>query len=714
MDKFVLGISMSRHDRAACLLKNGAIVAAIGEERLDRRKRSIGSYGHQPRRIVLPPLKAITYVLQAGGITLEDVDLIVCGRSMTTCRETLLQYLPVKPERVIEPPLPSHHLAHAYSAYATSPFDECAILVVDEQGHHLPDGRFEKATWFEGSGGKIKTTAAFFGTDDDLSLGMFYNIFAMLTSLSEALAPAAGKLMGLAPYGKAHPEWPELITLDEATGDTHIPLQRLNDFFAEIGLAVRLGYEDAQPRNLEDLARYISLDWSEPLAPDLAYKAQQELTKAILHISHSLKRRTQVNYLAYAGGVALNCTTNSLLLETGWSDVFIHPAATDDGNAIGLAYYGWMDILGNPQRAHQPFNPFTGITYPAETIDRAFQSFDLQDYARAVSPAEAGAARLAQGELICWVQGGSEWGPRALGARSILANPLIPNIRDRINSTVKFREPFRPFAISILEEALPKLVEYERIPKSLEMYMLATGTVRGSQLNEVKHVDKSIRYQVVNPSLQPEFAALLRKFEATTGIGAVLNTSFNTLGEPLVETPQEAVRQFLLSRADALIVGNWMISRRDIPAQKLSDARKAAFAASYLDPLQAALGLEAAGYPDQALALLDELDFHTQDPRWSGTDAVVGYHGLMMRAALRADDIQKAHQYARLVLGWSGMSVEALKAAQLIAEHPYTEDHAMLGRMMSYISSQGGAWEFIQGMFQKNPIPSPSTEETKV
>ena len=473
--RYVLGISMSRHDRAACLLKNGTLVAAIGEERLDRRKRSIGKYEHQPRRIVLPPLKAITYVLQAGGISLEDVELFVCGRSMVACRQTLLEYLPVSPERVVEPALPGHHLAHAYSAYGTSPFEETAILVIDEQGHHLPDGRFEKATWFEGAGGPIKTTASFYGSDEDLSLGMFYNVFAMLTGLSEALAPAAGKLMGLAPYGQAHPEWPELITLDNESGDTHIPLQRLNEFFAEAGLAVRLGYEDSRVRNIEDLARYISVHWSQPLAADLACKAQQELERAVLHISSALRKKTKTDVLSYAGGVALNCTTNSRLLETGWSDVFIHPAATDDGNAIGLAYYGWIQVLGNPHRAQRPFSPFTGISYSGGNIAGAFEAFHLQDYACQVPPAQEGARRLARGELLCWVQAGSEWGPRALGARSILASPLIPHIRDRINSTVKFREPFRPFAISTLQHALPGLVDCAQTPQSLRPYMLATS-----------------------------------------------------------------------------------------------------------------------------------------------------------------------------------------------------------------------------------------------
>ena len=715
-DTYVLGVSMSRHDRAACLLRNGVIVAAIGEERLDRRKRSIGSYGHQHRRIILPPLRAINYVLRAAGIPLERVDLIVCGRSMTTCRDTLLAYLPVDPARVVEPALPGHHVAHAYSAYATSPFDEAAILVIDEQGQHLPDGTYEKAAWFEASGGPIRPLASFLGSDENLSLGMFYNAFALLTSLSEASAPAAGKLMGLASFGKAHPEWPQLIDLDQASGDTSIPLQRLNDFFRQAGLEVLPGYEQAPVQTLDDLTRYQALPWSAPLAADLAYKAQQELEEAVLHISRVLKQKSSSKVLAYAGGVALNCTTNRRLLETGWSDVFVHPAATDDGNAIGLAYYGWIEKLGHPHIPQRPFNPLTGITYPESEFTAALADFGLGQYARSVSPALEAAERIARGEIVCWHQGGSEWGPRALGARSILADPRIPGIRDRINSTVKFREPFRPFAISTLAEALPELVAGDQIPPSLQMYMLAAGQVRDARLTPVRHVDGSLRFQVVDPALQPEFAALIRAFASHTGLPAVLNTSFNTLGEPLVETPADALRQFLLSAADALIVGEQLIVRAEIPAGQLRAARKQAFSASMLEPLPAALGLESSGYPDQALALLQEMGYSDAKPLQKGASEVLRHHAFLMRCALRSGDLHSAHEQARVILEWAGLPVEAFQAAMTIAQNPLEERQAVLGNLLASLGSQGGAWKFLGDMFQANPLPAdlePADIQTK-
>jgi carbamoyltransferase len=705
-DIYVLGVSMSRHDRAACLLKNGAIVAAIGEERLDRRKRSIGSYGHQPRRIVLPPLRAINYVLRAAGITLEQLDLIVCGRSMTTSRETLLAYLPVDPARVLEPAMPGHHTAHAYSAYATSPFDQAAILVIDEQGQHLPDGTYEKAAWFEALGGPIKPLASFLGTDENLSLGMFYNAFALLTSLNEASAPAAGKLMGLAAFGKAHPEWPQLIDLDENNGDTCILLQRLNNFFGLAGLDTLPGYEDAQVQNLDDLTRYRALPWSNQLAADLAFKAQQELEEAVLHISRALNKNSSSKVLAYAGGVALNCTTNRRLLETGWRDVFVHPAATDDGNAIGLAYYGWIEKLGHPHRAQRPFNPLTGVTYPENDFMNPLAGYGLAAFARLVSPAVEAAERIARGEIVCWHQGGSEWGPRALGSRSILADPRLTGIRDRINSTVKFREPFRPFAISTLAEALPDLVVDKEIPQSLKMYMLAAGQAADKRLDPVKHVDGTLRFQVVDPLLQPEFAELIRILAARTGLAAVLNTSFNTLGEPLVETPSDALRQFLLSAADALIVGKQLIVRAEIPAGLLRAARKQAFSDSVLEPLQAALGLEASGYPEQALSLLQEMVYSDTNALDNGPSEVLRYHAFLMRCAIRSGDLQLAHEHARVILEWSGLPVESLQAALTIAEHPLEDHQVMLGNLLASLGVQGGTWKFIADMFQGNPVPA--------
>lgn len=684
---------MSRHDRAACLVKNGRVVAAIAEERLDRRKRSLGAFAFRPRGIVVPPLRAMTYVLQHAGITLERVDLVVCGRSMTSCRDAVLASFALDPARVVEPPIPGHHLAHAYTAYATSPFPECAVLVVDEQGHHV-DGRFEKCSWFEGDTGPLRPIEAFFGGGDDLSLGMFYNACAAMASLSEADTPSAGKLMGLAAFGQQHREWPQLLTL-EPDGDTRASLRTLDWFLASIGLPRRVPIDEAPLRRLEDLPFYVPARWDTPLAADLARKAQDELERALLHVAASLRARSSAEALCYAGGVALNCTMNRRLLEAGWKDVYVHPAATDDGNAVGLAMYGWIECLGHARTPVPRFNPFTGRRYSVADVKAAVAGFGLLPFAAEVNASEAAAERAAQGDVVCWFEGGSEWGPRALGARSVVASPLVPGIRERINSTIKFREPFRPLAISSTEEGLTGLVARDEVAASLAPYMLAAGRVIDDRLAPVRHVDGTVRYQIVSREMQPAWHALIDAFGRRTGVFAVLNTSFNTLGEPLVETPMDAVRQFLLSGADALVAHDVCLARADIPADALAQAVAQAWAATPIDPLGAAINLEDSGYPDAALRLLDAVGYSADAALAAGADACRRYHALQLRAAVRRGEPRAARQHADAILKYSALPPEAIDAARLIAADPRDPQDRMAGRLIGGLAVSGGVTRLL-------------------
>lgn len=707
-DVYVLGLSMSRHDRAACLVKNGHVVAAIAEERLDRRKRSLGAFAFRPRGIVVPPLGAMTYVLQHAGITLERVDLVVCGRSMTSCRDAVLASFALDPARVVEPAIPGHHLAHAYSAYATSPFPECAVLVVDEQGHHI-DGRFEKCTWFEGDTGSLRPIAAFFGGGDDLSLGMFYNACAAMASLSEADTPSAGKLMGLAAFGQRHPEWPQLLTL-EPGGDSRASLRTLDAFLASIGLPRRAPIHDAPLQRLEDLPFYVPARWDTPLAADLARKAQDELERALLHIATSLRARSSADALCYAGGVALNCTMNRRLLEAGWTDVYVHPAATDDGNAVGLAMYGWIECLGHARTPVPRFNPFTGRSYARAEVTRALATFGLEPFAVEVNGSEAAAERAAGGEVVCWFEGGSEWGPRALGARSVVASPLVPGIRDRINSTIKFREPFRPLAISSTEDGLTGLVARDEVASSLAPYMLAAGRVIDDRLAPVRHVDGTVRYQIVSAAMQPAWHALIDAFGRRTGVFAVLNTSFNTLGEPLVETPTDAVRQFLLSGADALIAHDVSLARADIPADALAQAVAQAWAATPIDPLGVAVSLEDAGYPDAALRLLDAVGYSEDRALAAGAEACRRFHALQLRAAVRREDLPAARRHADMILKWSALPPEAADAARVIAADPHDAQHQIAGRLIGGLAVSGGALRLLGGSAGEQPLKAAARE----
>jgi carbamoyltransferase len=212
--KYILGISMSNHDRSACLLKDQKIICAISEERLDRRKKSPGFLFNCNQPTILPPLSAIKYVLDQGKVTLNDLDLVVIGGSINTKLNDAIKYLPIDKSKIIEPPMPGHHLAHAYTAYHTSGFNESLILVVDEQGSHIGE-KFEKLSLFYGKQGRIFELEKIWGSTTDLSLGMLYDIFSGLVGLTESGMPSAGKLMGLSSYGGHNDSWPQLVKLDE-------------------------------------------------------------------------------------------------------------------------------------------------------------------------------------------------------------------------------------------------------------------------------------------------------------------------------------------------------------------------------------------------------------------------------------------------------------------------------------------------------------------
>lgn len=689
---------MSNHDRAACLLKNGHVQAAIAEERLDRRKKSEGFYSGQHREIVLPPLASITYVLHKEGISLNDIDLLVCGRSIKMCKNELLKYVPIDPKKVIEIPLPGHHLSHAYSAYGTCPFDETAVLVIDEQGHHTNEQSFEKCTWFEGRSDKLTKIKSFFGTKNDLSLGMFYDAFAALTGLSEAGKPSAGKLMGLAPFGKERPDWPELISCKD--GNTFISLERLDDFFGHI-LPVRNGMENINVQHLDDLLlKYIPVSWDTTLAQDLAYKAQKELEKAVLHIAAELYKHTTAQTLSYAGGVALNCTTNAKLKQVGWRDVYIHPAATDDGAAVGLAMYGWIEILNQRRKPIPRFYPFTGIKYKESEIQDALKKYDLEVYVQSVKPEEKGAEILASGKVVCWFQGESEWGPRALGARSILADPTLPGIKQKINK-IKLREPFRPFGISGTPDGIDELIDISETPDSLSPYMLSLGIIKDDRLKEMKHVDGTIRYQTVYKDIQPVYYNLIENFGAIKGVYAILNTSFNVMGEPLVESPEDAVRQFLLSGADVLIIENHMIELARVPEDVISKCVEQAKMETPHDPLQVALSMEAAGYPEEALRFFIDSGEKQSRNIFQGSNQLRQYHAFMMRQAIRLNDQKQAKYHAIQILKYSAFPTETGQAAQWMSKS-LDDDLQLVGQVIGHIAPSGAAFRYFQSILVKH------------
>lgn len=689
---------MSNHDRSACLLRNGEVVGAISEERIDRRKRSDGFYAGIDRGVVLPPMGAIAYVLRMGGISLDNVAILVCGRSISRCRDTVLDYVPISADRVVEPPHPAHHLSHAYSAFCACPFAESAILVVDEQGSHFPDGTFEKCSWFHGHSNGIRAIRKFLGTPDSVSLGMFYDIFAAVLGLGEAGMPAAGKLMGLATTGGHRSDWKMLINLTPK-GDATASIRDLDLFFEQAGLRRRQPSQDINVRSIDDILRkYVPLDWKTDLARDIAFKAQEELEIAVLHCAKKLRLESDCENLVYAGGVALNAVVNSLLLEAGWNDVFVQPASTDDGAALGLAYYGWMELLGGQHKPTPFFSPFLGCSYNNAACERALDEYGLSDYAVRVSPATEAAAQLQNEKIVCWFQGRSEWGPRALGARSILANPTTPQITQRLNSEVKFRESFRPFAISGVADELASLLELSTVPISLRRYMLAVARISDPRLESVAHHDGSIRFHVVDARLQPLFHDLLSNLDAANGLRVVINTSFNVCGEPLVETPTDAVRQFLLCGAPILVMNEFRINTEEIPKEVVSTAVLRAIGNTGTDPLHMANSLATAGYPERAEWILNQCKYDESRAMQRGCSNLATYRGLMLRILISKNDVQAARDTAVSILNDAGFSDSAYFAAAWLAEHG-KDSWDEVGKTLHAIGSPGGAMEMCKKIF---------------
>jgi carbamoyltransferase len=661
---YVLGVSMSSHDRSAALMRNGQIVAAIAEERLDRRKKSQGFYGHASRAIVPPPSAAIAYVLREVGIGLDRVDLVVCGRSITTCRDTFLRYVPVNPAVVVEPEPPAHHLAHAYSAYACAPFASCAVLVIDEQGHRLTDGSYERCTWLSGSAGPLSVARRFLGRDGSLSLGMYFDAFAALTGLSEAGLPASGKLMALAGYGDRRPGWPSLVSL-MPDGDVGIRLADMDSFLEAAGLPVQPGYEGWHPTAFDGLRlKFRPVHWSTSLAADLARHAQDDLEQAVLHSAAALRAHTGEDMLTYAGGVALNCTANARLREAGYRDVFIQPAATDDGAAVGLAAYGWIEVLGHPRRPVPRMSAHLGRSYPGPDRTAALAEAGLERFARHARAANV-ADLLGAGKFVCWFTGRSEWGPRALGARSILADPTRADSVSTLNSRIKFREPFRPFGISVAEESAATLMDLAATPASLAPYMLCVAPVRDPRLQPICHKDGTLRFHTVAPD-EGAYYELLQTMREISGIPAVLNTSFNTAGEPLVETPTDAVRQFIECGADALFIDGVLLCLDDIPVAVVERLRRRS-RPSGASALAQALQLEAAGYPEAAARCLP-----TDAPALEiGPDGLREQCALLMRLALETSDLDSAMRHAENVLAWSGMPASTLQAVEMLQRYAH-------------------------------------------
>jgi carbamoyltransferase len=549
------------HDRSVAVVQDGKVIIAIEQERLDRIKHSVGFMLQSPDAMgqIQVPGESITYCLDHLGLKLGDVatitpnmpgvDLapqILCGKFSRDLKSKV---------RIV----PSHHLAHAYSAYWPSDFDESLVLVVDASGATTKgqDGRLtESYTLYEGRGcnliklhcEKVRSHLAALST-----LGFVYEAVSrragFVTNLNSGLSfPEAGKLMGLAAYGGPQPNWEPWFT--RATESYKINISAY-DIFLEMA-ALEKRYDDGLGR-----------PYFRPWLVDLAYKVQVELEQVLCQLVRDACAETGLKRLCIAGGVGLNSVANyKILRDCELQDIFTFPAAADNGIAVGCALWAYHSE-GGEQRESLGSACF-GRGYSAGEVDRALANFkdlvevekhDTNGMVRQVGEA------LAKGHIVARFESGSEFGPRALGHRSILADPTFGRMKDVVNARVKFREAFRPFAPFVPLDRANEVFELS----SPSPYMLLVAPVREQfrdQLPAITHEDGTGRVQTCTPEQDSFFHALCLEVEAIRGgVPVLLNTSFNVAGQPIVETPEEAVETFLRTDIDFLALDDRWISR---------------------------------------------------------------------------------------------------------------------------------------------------------
>jgi carbamoyltransferase len=554
----ILGISYSMHESAACLVQEGELKFACAEERLSGVKQD-GRF----------PVKAIQAALDHGGLRPEDIDHVAIGWSRPTAtswhnaklmltgkwplsktrlertvysalqqwrhRGGLLDYRrafgePKRPLHFI-----NHHLAHALSAFSLSGFEESAILVIDGRGAR------EATTLWHAKNGQIKLLERY---DYPNSIGVFYaGVTGMLgfTPLSDEW-----KVMGLAAYGEPTVDLKALMTVNGS--GYHVDGRRFFGAtdFDRCGLEAVTGPQ----RNGEPL---------DQRHKNLARSAQDACEQAMISLLRRVTQLSGSRRLCLAGGVALNCKANGELVRSGLiDDIYVQPAAGDDGACIGAAYAVYQEL-----KQSIPVRPighsYLGTEHADEEIESVLRVYKL-NYRRVADPSKCAAELLAKNKLVGWFQGRMEFGPRALGNRSILSDPRSSENRDRVNEAVKFRENWRPFAPSVLEEK--GHIYFQDFRPSPYMILSFWATEEGKrQIPAVVHVDGSCRVQSVTAKSNAKYYALISEFEKLTGVAAVMNTSFNLKGDAIVESPKDAVQTFYTSGLDYLMIGNFVVGK---------------------------------------------------------------------------------------------------------------------------------------------------------
>lgn len=553
---WILGISAS-HNGSACLLKGNEIVAAIQEERLVREKR-------RSVRGATPCL-AINYCLKAAGIRPSDLDIVVlCVQGEARSREQDLRLNPqlqvsLNGIRIL---MISHHFGHAVSAFATSGFEESAVLVIDglgsphedfssdEQARVVGQDRdgWECTSLYSASGTKITAVEKHLVKGDEWldrrkpgmptfrSLGGMYS--AVATQIFGHPMEGAGQVMGLAPYGQ--PQFP------------------VGDFFEVVD--GQFLFHDKIPAQFAHDRRWPDC---ETQYRNLARSVQEALETAVLYLAHRLGETAPSKNLCYAGGVALNCVANERLIrESAFKRLSIMPAAEDSGASVGAAFYGLWQLTAENTCYHLASDSL-GRKYDKAAIDRSIEKTPAVAVLRNRRDIlDEITERLCEGQFAGWFQGGSELGPRALGQRSILADPRSPKAKDELNARIKFRAAFRPFAPSIIYEEADKWFEYDGSERE-SPFMLRVCSFKPEvrdRVPAVVHVDGTGRVHTVTKEANERLYELLKRFYRRTDVPILLNTSFNISGEPIVETPEDALWCLLYTGLDFLVLEDRIVT----------------------------------------------------------------------------------------------------------------------------------------------------------
>ncbi|SDE21693.1 carbamoyltransferase [Dyadobacter soli] len=603
----ILGISAFYHDSAAALIDNGEIVAAAQEERFTRKKHDPGF-----------PSNAVAFCLEYGGLSINELDAIVFYDKPLLKFERLLEtyyafapkgvrsFLTAMPvwikekmflKRLINEELeklgydkkkkvrmlfPEHHLSHAASAYYPSPFEKSAILTIDGVGE------WATASICLGEGKDISILKELRFPH---SLGLLYSAFTYF--LGFRVNSGEYKLMGLAPYG--NPTSPDIKRYEEIILKDLIDLKEdgsvwLNQEYFDYATGLKMvnehkwealfGFKTRRPE-----------DALEAVHCNLGLAIQNITEEAVIRMAKEAKRLTGADYLCMAGGVALNCVSNGKLQKANiFKDIFIQPAAGDAGGALGAAQAAYHIYFGQERKitwkADAMRGSYLGPTFSDLDVALTAKKYKAHYtfYENFKDLTQEAARLLSEGNVVGWVQGRMEFGPRALGGRSILGDPRNAEMQKKLNLKIKYRESFRPFAPSVLAEDCQDYFDYDGIsPYMLLVHPVAESRRKPvpanygsldlreklyferSDLPSITHIDYSARIQTVHKETNPRYYDLIETFKALTGYAVIVNTSFNVRGEPIVNTPNDAYRCFMRTEMDYLVVGNYIFDKKQQP-----------------------------------------------------------------------------------------------------------------------------------------------------